>query len=289
MTTSIPRPRFAPPDRIVYRSPDVRIGTFRCPADHPDFRTAGPIEGYTVAFPRSAVWIRPEGRPPFVADPSVAVIYNLGQPYVRLPLAVDGDRTDWISLGRELAVAIAHDADPRAAADPDRPFSVAFGPAPAELYYRQRLLFTRLGAGTMDPLEIEHEAIMIAGMALEAAVGRSPSPRSRGAGGELVERARAELARDPAARMTIRELARRLEVSPFHLCRVFRRATGLTLHHYLLELRTRVALERFEVGAESLSRLALELGFSSHSHFSAAFRTRLGRTPSRVRTALAIG
>jgi len=280
------RPRlFARPDRVVYRSPDVRVGTFHCPTEHPEFRTAGPIEGYTVVFPRSAVWIRHAGRAPFVADPSVAVIYNQGQAYVRHPLAPDGDRADWFSLSRALAAEIMRDIDAGAATDGERPFPVAFGPANAALYYRQRLLFSRLVQGGLHPLEVEQEVLMIVGLALERAVGRSSDAR-RCEGREVVQRARAELARNPAERPTIRQLAGRLDVSPFHLCRVFRRTTGLTLHHYLLELRTRVALERFEEGAGSLSRLALELGFSSHSHFTAEFRRRLGVAPSRVRRVL---
>jgi AraC family transcriptional regulator len=60
----------------------------------------------------------------------------------------------------------------------------------------------------------------------------------------------------------------------------------MTLHHYLLELRMRLALERCGADGSSLSRVALELGFSSHSHFTAAFRARLGFPPSRARKEL---
>ena len=277
---------FPAPDRVVYHTPDIRIGVFRCPAEHPEFATAGPIEGYTVVFPRSAVWIRHEGQPPFVADPSVAAIYNRAQPYRRMPLAPEGDRGEWFSVSHALAVAIVREVDPPAASDGERPFPVAFGPVDSALYYRQRLLCSRLGRGGLDPLEIEQEVIMIVGLALEHAVGRAVGAGRAGARRDLVQQARAELARDPFRRVTVRELAGRLGVSPFHLCRVFRGATGLTLHHYLLELRTRAALERFEAGDPNLSRLALELGFSSHSHFTAAFRHRLGLPPSLVRRAL---
>jgi AraC-like DNA-binding protein len=105
---------------------------------------------------------------------------------------------------------------------------------------------------------------------------------------DLVEGARAAIAQDPLRQWTIRQLAARLGASPFHLCRVFRRITGLTLHHYQLELRTRLALEHLTRPAASLSRLAAELGFSSHSHFSSAFRARMGRTPSGARAQLAL-
>jgi len=287
--TTATRPS-ANPDRVMHTSPDIRIGTFRCPVDHPEFRTAGPIEGYTVVFPRSAVWIQHEGRPAFVADPGVVTIYNRGQPYVRLPLGAEGDRSDWLSLSRELAVSIVTAIDPEAAANPAGPFPIAFGPSSAALYYRQRLLFARVMHGSIGDFELEQEVLLLVGTALERAMlaGRRPPPARR-AQVDLVERARAEIARDPLRPRTIRELAVGLGASPFHLCRTFRWITGLTLHHYRLELRTRLALERIERPTPSLSRLAQELGFSSHSHFSAAFRHRMGRTPSRARTQLRRG
>ncbi|NOT06869.1 MAG: helix-turn-helix transcriptional regulator, partial [Gemmatimonadales bacterium] len=78
-------------------------------------------------------------------------------------------------------------------------------------------------------------------------------------------------------------LARRLGVSPYHLCRVFREATGTTLHAYRLDLRLRAALEQLDLPGAPLSRLAHELGFSSHSHFTATLRRRFGTTPSAFR------
>jgi AraC-like DNA-binding protein len=279
---------FSNPDRVIHASPDIRIGTFRCPVDHPEFRTAGPIEGYTVVFPRSAVWIQHEGRPAFVADPGVVTIYNRGQPYTRRPLAPQGDRSDWLSLSRELAASMISAFDPEAAANPAGPFPIACGPSSASLYFRQRLLFTRVLSGAIDEFELEQEVLLLVGTALERAVlaGRQPPKARRDTQRELVERARAEIAGDPLRRWTIRELAEGLGVSPFHLCRTFRRVTGLTLHHYRLELRTRLALEHLERRGASLSRVAQELGFSSHSHFSAAFRQRMGHTPSRARSQL---
>lgn len=87
--------------------------------------------------------------------------------------------------------------------------------------------------------------------------------------------------------MTVSELAKRLAVSSYHLCRVFKAQTGTTLHAYRLDLRLRLALERLEAGPRSCSVLAHELGFSSHSHFTAVFRRRLGLTPSMARQLLA--
>ena len=90
----------------------------------------------------------------------------------------------------------------------------------------------------------------------------------------------------PSAPHRIQDLADRLGVSPFQLSRFFRAETGASVHQYLLRIRMAHALARLEEGEEDLSRLALDLGFSSHSHFSEVFRRHFGQSPSRVRAGL---
>jgi AraC-like DNA-binding protein len=101
---------------------------------------------------------------------------------------------------------------------------------------------------------------------------------------EAIERVREALAADPAAPVSLRVLAVHAGLSPFQLCRAFRRQTGLTLTAYRNELRLRQSLERVASG-EELTGVALDLGFSSHSHFSSAFRRCFGTTPSVFRRA----
>jgi AraC-like DNA-binding protein len=271
------------PERLLHATPEIRVGTFRCPVDAPGFETAGAIEGYTIYFPRSAVWIEHEGVAPFVADSGVVTLYNRGQPYVRHPLAPDGDRGEWFSVSRELAVAIAASVDP--AADPDRPFGVAYASSDPELYHRQRRLVLAIASGSIDSPSVEREVVSLIRAVLR--MGRRDQPRSAaGAIRDLVERTKAEIARDPIHPPGLRELAARVRVSPFHLCREFRRVTGRTPRRYALDLRLRAALERLETADCRLSGVAHSLGFSSHSHMSFVFRRRLGSTPSGVRAAL---
>jgi AraC-like DNA-binding protein len=85
--------------------------------------------------------------------------------------------------------------------------------------------------------------------------------------------------------VTLRDLAREVGCSPYYLCRVFRRATGRTIHGYREQLRLRTALAALADGAD-LTTLALDLGYSSHSHFTASFRKAFGTPPSRVRGSL---
>jgi len=76
--------------------------------------------------------------------------------------------------------------------------------------------------------------------------------------------------------------------SVFHACRVFRRATGTTLHGYRRELRLRHALAMLIDGDEPLTEVAAAAGFASQSHLTNLFRARFRKTPGTVRATRAI-
>lgn len=101
----------------------------------------------------------------------------------------------------------------------------------------------------------------------------------------LAEAVKRFLNATPSAPHRIEDVAAEFRVSPFHLSRVFRAETGISVHQYLLRIRMEQALSRLHDGEAHLSRLALELGFSSHSHFSTVFRRHFGESPAQVRAA----
>ena len=105
----------------------------------------------------------------------------------------------------------------------------------------------------------------------------------------MVEEAKALLSARYTERLTLDELGRAVNVSPFHLARSFRRHTGYTLHEYRTHLRLRAALERLAAGDEDLATIARAVGYSSHSHLTASFRRVFGVPPSRVRRRLPSG
>ena len=276
-------------DRAIFTTDTARVGIFRCSVDDPRFPNTGPIENYLVVFPRTGVWIRHAGSRPFVADPTVVTIYNRGQVYERRPLCPDGDRGEWYAVSHETALALGRAVDPAVDDDPARPFRAQYVASSAQLYARQRRFFLRVQASAIDAFEAEETILDIVATAVRATrpSAKPPSRRTAEAHRELALRARAELVRDAGGGTTVSELARQLDVSAHHLCRVFKAQTGTTLHAYRLDVRLRLALERLEACPRSCSVLAHELGFSSHSHFTAVFRRRLGFTPSVARQLLA--
>jgi AraC-like DNA-binding protein len=279
-------------DDRVFETAGAAIGTFRCPIGYPAFRDTGPTERCIVVFPRTAVWIRHEGSRPFLADPSLTTIYNAAQRYERFPHSPDGDRCDWFAVSDDLAREIVHLFDV-AAADSQRPFRFEWAASTTALYLRQRMLLRRAMAGELDQLEGEEAILSIVAAVLAEAYGtraagpirrRSTAVRHR----DLAGGARAELMRTIESNRSVRDIARSIGASPYHLCRVFHACTGRTLHQYRTELRLRLALERLDdaSAASNLSAIAHDLGFSSHSHFVRAMRRQTGSTPSALRALL---
>jgi AraC-like DNA-binding protein len=109
-------------------------------------------------------------------------------------------------------------------------------------------------------------------------VGRKRLPRT----GRLVDGVREALISDPSLGVT--DLAELLGCSPFHLSRAFSGGTGTSISTYRFRLRVREALWRVASGEENLARLAVELGFSDHSHLTRSLVRELGQTPTAIRS-----
>jgi AraC family transcriptional regulator len=97
----------------------------------------------------------------------------------------------------------------------------------------------------------------------------------------LVDRVKLVLTSDPGRRWTLAEIAAEVRGSPVYLTQVFQQVEGVPLYRYHLRLRLARALDLLAQDHD-LTTLGLDLGFSSHSHFTAAFREAYGRTPSAL-------
>jgi AraC-like DNA-binding protein len=137
----------------------------------------------------------------------------------------------------------------------------------------------------MDILEAEALSLTLVRRALGERTSHSPgaSPGRQ----RLVDRAKLVLSADPGRRWTLAEIAAEVGASPVYLTQVFRQVEGTPLYRYQLRLRLARALDLLG-HYTNLTSLGLELGFSSHSHFSAAFRQAYGRTPAEFQRSVAL-
>ena len=271
-----------PCERIAYDSGAILLGEFRCPVTYSNFAQAGRVVNYVIAFPRSAVWIEHESAPRFVADPGRATLYNPFTPYLRAPIAADGDMTDWIALSEPVARDLVRQFN-ASDAESDTPFRFLRADVSPAAYVAQRALFDRVAGGLRDRLEIEERTI---GICTELLGGAYASARGRQEEGKrvraLVEDAREIVMASLFENLGVADIAQRLEVSPFHLCHSFRAHSGTTLHAYRRDMRLRGALGAVAAHRGQLSSLAVSLGFYSHSHFTAAFRRAFGFAPTAI-------
>lgn len=99
---------------------------------------------------------------------------------------------------------------------------------------------------------------------------------------KLVDRAKSFLGANFECTLRLKDIAAAVGASAAYLTDAFRRAEGVPLHGYLVQLRLARALVEIP-HASDLTELALRLGFSSHSHFTAAFHKSFGCTPSDFR------
>jgi len=78
---------------------------------------------------------------------------------------------------------------------------------------------------------------------------------------------------------SLEELGHKIGCSPFYLSRVFSAQTGQTITQHLRQLRLEKAAELLCSGEYNVTEAALEVGYSSLSHFSAAFHEAFGCCP----------
>ena len=231
-----------------------------------------------LVFPYRGVYIRHLGQDQAVAEANQVLFFNAREGYqVSHPVA-GGDASLTLVISepqlRELAPRnLLRDSG-----------TVAFRRQRLRIDERTQalvaLLRHSLRESIAEPLEAESLALTL--------VRRALGPRTTHQAGasvgrqRLVDRAKLVLASDLARRWTLAEIAAEVRVSPVYLTQVFQQVEGLPLYRYQLRLRLARALD-FLADYDDLTALSLDLGFSSHSHFSAAFRQAYGYSPSEFR------
>lgn len=210
------------------------------------------------------------------ARPGKAVLVQRGADYrVRHPDANGCDCCTDVRLDESVLDALGLSAGP---ACREIPHDLRFQQVHLELWLRLR----RGDADTAGSEELLFDALGC--LLSEAGPMR---PRRSGAAQRLARVEEAIIAH-AGENLRVEQLAALAGCSPFHLCRVFRTQTGQSLRRYRLRQRLGSALGRLAEGEDDLAALACDLGFSSHSHMTVAFRRELGQSPCELREALRV-
>lgn len=145
------------------------------------------------------------------------------------------------------------------------------------LVSRATIGIERAAALAWEELAVELAVASLRADTGRAVVQRAPSPAAVRRVTESVRR----IEQDPAARLTLAELARGAGQSPFHYLRTFDRLTGITPHQFILRVRLRHAAARLATEDAKVIDVALDSGFDDVSTFNRAFRAEFGVAPRR--------
>jgi AraC-like DNA-binding protein len=228
-----------------------------------------------LVFPYRGVYVRHVGRSDSVAESNQVLFFNKGEEY-RISHPVEGGDAC-------LSVGVAeHWLDELTPQEHVRNSEeLAFRRQRLRIDARSQALVATLryslDRNVAEPLEGETLTLTL----IRRALGERTSHAAGASAGrqKLVDRAKLLLSSDPARRWTLSEIGAAVGVSPVYLTQVFQRVEGMPVYRYHLRLRLARALDLLSQ-YDDLTSLSMDLGFSSHSHFTAAFRQAYGRTPA---------
>ena len=194
-------------------------------------------------------------------------------------------------VAESILTDIVRELDPTIDERPDAPFQFSSGPIDTQLFLRHRDFVRRLEIAKTDPLEPLWADVtglqLIADVLVAAYEHAGTKPRRRRSTSrdhaERTEAAKAYIAKHAGENISLAEIAAAANASPFNFARMFQQQTGMPAHRYLTRLRLRTSLERIAEPDADLTTIAMDLGFSSHSHFTDVFRREFGSTPSEIR------
>jgi AraC-like DNA-binding protein len=231
-----------------------------------------------LVFPYRGVYLRHVGREQAVADANHVLFFNAAEGYQISHPVAGGDRSLVFALREDLLreLAPAHLLTSAGALR----FQGQYQRIDPRAQALVALLRHGLANGTLEPLEAETLLLTLISRSLGPRTSHEPAgtnPRRR-----LADRVKLLLASDLSRRWTLAEIAAEIGGSPVYLTQVFQQIEGLPLYRYQLHLRLARALDLVP-RHDDLAALGFELGFSSHSHFTSAFRQAFGRTPSEFK------
>jgi AraC-like DNA-binding protein len=232
-------------------------------------------------FPYRGVFVRHLGRTEAVAEANQVMFFNKDESY-RISHPIDGGDS---CLSFEIAEPLLAELAPKTHLHEGSSFK--FRRQRSRIDARAQALVAMLRHSLRTKVAETLEAESLALTLVRRALGEHTSHTSVASAGreKLVDRAKLVLSSDLTRRWSLAEIAGEVRVSPVYLTQVFQQVEAMPLYQYQLRLRLAKALDLLGE-YEDLTTLSADLGFSSHSHFSSAFRRLYGRTPAEFQRAV---
>ena len=280
--------------RTLYDSPMIGVRDYIC-RDTSCTRSAEEHSDInSIVLMRHGAFSRHFGRKQYTADVNQATFFAKDSVYQVSHPVDHGDRGTTFTIAASILTDIIRELDSSIDEHPDEVFPFASGPCSTEIFWRHRDYVRRLENSRVEPLEplwADVTGLQLVADVLEAAFlqhGKKPQRRSSTLTDHLerTEAAKTYLASNFTENVRLEDVAAAVNSSPFNFSRIFQQHTGLPVHRYLTLLRLRASLEKIADLDSDLTEIAIDLGFSSHSHFTDVFRREFGKTPSEIRAEL---
>ena len=230
----------------------------------------------TAVFTMSGSWYMHHNGHRMHVDPSVVLLARAGTAYSCSHDVGARSERMFVTVHREaLSRLIATHPDPSARELVDEPF-------PRRGVVGQTAAIERIASelwAERGSSSLRTDALVLS-LLLELRRDAADAERDRGAAVRQAERYLREHFHE---RIDLTRLASVVHVSPFHLHRSFRKATGTTPHEYLLRVRLQRSRELLARTELAVVDVAQAVGFRSSSHFANTFKRRFGATPLEYR------
>jgi AraC-like DNA-binding protein len=259
--------------RRLLETPDLAVIDHSCRGHDASWTVCDPGMGRALVLVRRGAFRRRIEGEEGVMDPGVAFFRSDEiEEEVAHPVA-GGDDDTIVALSSSLMADLSD-------GETEVPLRVVYTSAETDL--RHRLLLAACARGE-EATAADHAVALATAVFHQADPVRAEAgrPGTSEARRRAVDAAREALAAEPG--LGLLDLARTVSVSPYHLSRIFKEATGQTLSTYRRRLRIRAALDRLREGHDDLATVAADVGFADHAHLTRTFRRELGEVPSNIR------
>ncbi|MDJ0708904.1 MAG: AraC family transcriptional regulator [Woeseiaceae bacterium] len=280
-----PNNELQPIEQYVYEGDLVRIGRFDCHKDDSYFPVTESVADNMYVLATRALWLRRGTKEFQYVGPGSVLFHPAGCTIERRQAHGDRDLAYWFAV----EPATFEEALTRYGYGDEVPCDVL--PSDPSTHLRIASILNYVCDEQFDRLETEsrvlslldhicHSMRGLRNATCELVVRQQAKHKAR----RLVDNAKAYINENLTDNNGLSDVAREIGVSSYYLCRLFKSVCGLTVHEYKTRQRLVHVFEALKSGAgEDLAGLALDTGFSSHSHLTRMFARRYGIAPSQFR------
>ncbi len=282
---SWPENELEPVETYLFQGENVRIGKFDCHKNHECFAVTESISDNMFVLAMRPVWIRRQTKKFQYVGPGNVLFHAAGCTIERKQCPADRDLAFWFAI-RDTIFEEALSTHGYAGHTPRRALLTA-----PETQLMFASAFQSLRLDDTDALEVEGGVLSLLDEVCRSmrecraiTTHHVVRPTARAKARRLIDNAKAYIDENLGEDIDLDNIAREIGVSPYYLCRLFKSMCGFTIHEYKIRQRlAHVVGEIFRGNGRDLARLALDSGFSSHSHLTRTFVRRYGMPPSSFR------